>query len=437
MRWLRRGRGTNDSGSGGGGVDPTPSTPTRFRFLLLLALFTALFTCASATDGNVVSPSFNEQDQQTDTTGHDHADDFAADAVPIDTSTPRESTAASTLVTLFADGGACFNDNQSEIDETGDLHNSVRNPCVGASEAKGSSATTVRQECKDDAQYNDAQNGGNPLVVLHNRAENLTHVRDFPFPSMFRADSRCKCKSTTPDRDCVAYYMQIPMDEVCSDLNLHPLKPLTNTTLEEPLDIVYPWFAHEDGGEGHDMDSYGDEAVHLANPDVLAWTTHCHAQIRIPLHRHGPFEFDILGSTLRPPEADNHRGEAPPTADVGVKSAPTADADNTNQADADVNEDTPCEYPERGGVDTECFEHEESSGTDNYEEEYHNCVYGYLRFRVYPFNMRGSSPANAKSRKVWGQNARRRYQIRIHAEDSISRYCIARVLMSYWVLHPN
>ena len=103
----------------------------------------------------------------------------------------------------------------------------------------------------------------------------------------------------------------------------------------------------------------------------------------------------------------------------------------------DVNDGTPYESPEHGDVDPEYFELDDSSGTDNYEEEYHNCVYGYLRFGVYPFTMRGSGPGNAKSRKVWGQNARRRYQIRVHDEDNISRYCIAHVFLSFWVLPPH
>ena len=325
MRWLRRGRGTNDSGSGGGGGDPSPTTgPTSFRFLLLVALFALLFACASANDGNVANPSFNEQDQQTDTTGNDHVHAVAVDAVPVDTSATRESSAATALVSLFANDGAvagtCFDDAQPEIDVTSDHHSNVEDAPGDASEASDSSAATVRQECKDDEPYNGApsdmtdKKGGQRLVVLHNRAENLTHNREVPFASMFRTDSRCKCKSATPDDDCIAYYMQFPMGDVCRDLNLHPAKPLTNTTLGEPLDIVYPWFSEEDGGKGHEMDSYGDEDVHLANPDVMSWITHCSAQIRIPLHRHGPFEFDILGTTLRQPEADNHRKEAPPTA---------------------------------------------------------------------------------------------------------------------------
>lgn len=411
MRWLRRGRGTNNSGNGGGGVDPSPAIgPTSFRFLLLVALFASLFTCAaSANDANVDTPSFDEPAQHTDTPRDEHADDVPVEAVPLGNPLTRESSAASALISLFSDDGDDAEDALGDDPECTD-----------------SSAATIPNHCTVEDQR---------LVVLHNHAEDLTHIRDVPFASMFRPDSRCLCNSTTPNHDCVAYFFLFPMDEVCVELNLDPAEPLTNRTLGQPLDIVYPWFTEDDGGKEHDMESYGDEDEHVALHGMMSWITHCRASVRIPLHRHGPFEFDIVGTPLHEPENDLHSNDI-----MGHPPLQPPDADFPNRKDSDVNvmednpdEDTPYQNPKHAGPDPDYCLQDDSSGTDDYEEEYHNCVYGYLCFGVYPFTMRGNSTAHAKSRKVWGQNARRRYQIRVHGEDNISRYSVARVFLSFWI----
>jgi hypothetical protein len=255
-------------------------------------------------------------------------------------------------------------------------------------------------------------------IVFHNRFNNTRHIVDQPFGSLHREDSQCICSSSEVDPECPGYSAFFSVPKMCRDLDLYPGETLHNDTLGETLELVYPWDGDAYGSEAEDARLFDEPfaAKHIENPDILAWYDHCYVRMKVVFHRHGPFEYDIRGTSTV--DGRKHLKNQVPSQEKCVS------GDDSEEAhapiDVPMNEVDPSS--DGSGIDEgEIASDSDSSGSDNYEDEQHKEIFGYLTLNIFPVHLRGTGKELVKARKMWAQNARRRYTIRIHEEDNSTR----------------
>ena len=424
MKWLRRLRGSNASGtSGWPGQRPavSDSGSSGFRFVFLCALLASCVSDTFAMDAVDLQPDLDSfgclsasGDATIQSAIHSRGDDIRTHASP---ATPPECEAPASAPTVHHHDS----DSDSSSAET------VRQVPVSTPAAQ----TLQDVPAPDDIRRKQAMSTPvqQPTLVLRNVTQNLVYTHEVPFRLIWHDDTTsCTCSVGAPDEYCEAYFMILYLDAVCTALNLHPDYDLTNDTLDRPFDLVYPWFSEDDHGAGYDADQFETRETHNSHGDVMSWIRHASVQVKIPIHRYGPFEFNCSGTSI-----DDVPTNKPPSPafDALDQESPV----HAMHTDDDLPQPTPA-----SGTDVD-EESDDACVVDNdtYENDNHNEVFGYLRFRVFPMSMRMRGPEWNRKRKMWGQNARRRYDVRVHAATGIFRYspCCVYVLLLCPTMHAH
>jgi hypothetical protein len=301
-----------------------------------------------------------------------------------------------------------------------------------------------------------------PEIVFHNRSLKKSYIVKFYEPQS------CICTGGSLNASCIAMFMDVRWSDLCRNLGLDPNGLVHDDTTGVDIDLVYP--AEEEDATGQwdyadPMEDYAD------NPDVFAWYDHCEAAMRIPLHKeHVPGfirEYELSGAPLLGPdegeqvdmddevcqkanEDDRKTGEKADAYDKandanwdewdeGEKADACADDwDEGEKADAcaDEGEKADACADEGEKADACC---EDDLEDDTYECKLHTDMDNFLRFKLYPLELRGTSKEDKRRRKIWGQNARRRYQLRHMADTNQERYAtllsLCLTCMSLHVIH--
>jgi hypothetical protein len=393
MKWVPRRRGENSSGHGGrAGCDSndTAYPPSVFKGFLLWAGLLSMLASGSAME----VPSFNDNDVSMDDSILDpYADDFVTDLTSPDPSSSVHASSESYQPPFESRAP----DNEAPADvEQDQAHQADNTPPTPAGRARH--------------------------LVFHNRFNNTRHILYQPFGSLQSEDSRCICSSSEVEAECPGYTCYFSIPKMCRDLDLYPGDTLHNDTLGEPLQLVYPWEGDEYDSGAEDARLFDDQFAtkYIENPNILAWFDHCYVRMKVVLHRHGPFEYDIRGTSTV--DGRNKLKNHIPSQEEFVHGDESEDAQAPT--DEPTNEGDPSD--EGPGLDEgENASDSESSGSDNFEDNQHKEIFGYLTLNIFPVHLRGNGKELVKARKTWSQNARRRYTIRVHEEDNSTRCSIS------------
>ena len=380
MHWLPRHRGPNASGGGDGPC----STYTKesgvsitFRSMFIVCMYASLIACAGAMD--ITVGGMSHEDDMTDLTG--------GNFVPsnYDSSAPT-------------------------VEE--DYESAVSTPV-------DSSAVTDTDSIPK-MQY----------IEICNDVLGLKYIRELPFKLLDTDASMCKCDRSSggeyPNEDCIGYFYLARVDSLCTALNLHPGYAMTNETTGFHLDQIQPWESEENFGRGDNPEDYDDFEDHENNSDIMSWYTHCGSMIAFPIHRQGPFRFVVSGTSIsnehsHPFERNNNEpGPQPDRDEEHNADDDQCDADcEGDPCDDDLCDDDVCV----GNSDKDDKDDGDvsSDSVDAYEDSYHTQLEAYLQFGIFPMHLQELTAVNTKLKRSWGQNARRRYEIRVGESDNITR----------------
>ena len=103
------------------------------------------------------------------------------------------------------------------------------------------------------------------------------------------------------------------------------------------------------------------------------------------------------------PPQDNNSSQEP------INQDPSRDADNVSPQHKNCTQEPILDEVDLDDADVPEYVHNE---TDVYETRLHRETYGWLYYKQVPFRLQGSGPGQAKKRKIFKQNAGRRYTIK-------------------------
>ena len=363
MRWLRRGRSLNNSGYDGASSPGEQDGPPFPFWVSVLLVWVNLLCICSASD---VEADFAVNIEEA--AGSDSDVCSAATTQPIETGQGHPA----------ADSDRGFDPHKHDTEEMLNERQAVL----------------------------EAEEWGTKMI-FHNRPA------DLKFGVRFYEPTCCVCTGSEPDEDCNGMTMDVSWSELCLQLHLSPEEPVLNVTTGFYCEILYPWEDNEDLACQYDnRDDYDYD------PDIFAWWRHSDAIIRLPLHKKGVglVEFELSGQPLI--------GRLDPDE---FKIPIDKCAEEVGAGDKDVNKEDAsagmCEEEEEEEEETCPAEQE---GEAQFEFRMHTDIDTFLRFQIYPFHLRpenadGKKKGQARKRKSWAQNARRRYQLRTVADTETKR----------------
>lgn len=358
MRWVRCGRGVNKSGQDGRSrprdrsvVNASPLN----GYLCILFVFLSMLGSVVATDDEFYSPVI---DRSSYSSGED----------------PYASSVSSTADTVV----------QSGVDEDNnyDVHHTP---------------TRVRPAMSQDS-IRETYSIKN-RIVFRNHDSGAEWVTGHMF-NMDKDTSSCRCEGD-PDPECTVYTTQVDYVELCHGLGLDPTCPLIDADTGEELTLKYGWTQLENDDDpdfgrlaGEMQDNYKRFEQFDDTTDPWGFWSHCDVRVVFPVHRCGPFLYNIKGTSMCldergarvcEPNERPLRSESPELSDIC--------SDTCNERD-----------------DTDQDMEDDEIDDDVYEDVRHIEIDAYLRFGKTP--MRFNGPDGAKKKKSFKQNARRRYTLR-------------------------
>ena len=283
-----------------------------------------------------------------------------------------------------------------------------------------------RQEVSQETIRSNYLDGANGRLTFYNASTDDVWVQGQMF-NMDPESCSCRCENTIPEEDCEKLFMSILYADLCKHLKLDPDRPIQDTRTGHFIEVTFPWETNEDGfgSDEHNYKEY-DEYDHKA--DRWAYWLEVEARVLVAIHRLGPHEFFYEGTPLRPWEAyhvDNDltppdTDNTCPQDDSGSEGAlPDDDASKEEQIGQDgVREDISETKSDNGSPQDDmsngdCSADEEEP--DTYEDSKDAEIDSYLRYDNIPFRFKD----DAKQKKHWTQNARRRYKLRLlNGDDS-------------------
>ena len=276
------------------------------------------------------------------------------------------------------------------------------------SDEPASDPVLEQTQTKDPYAYDESEIvDDRPSIIFHNKAGKKSYIVKYYEPSF------CKCTESAVNDTCNGLYMDVRWSELCLNLQLDPNSPVHNVATGDSIELHYPSQEDDACCQYDDIEDYDD------NPDVFEWWRHCEAVFRIPLHKElvpFPREYYLSGAPLQGyAVCEDVEEDGLETNQEEIVEMDDADAcKKVNAGDDGINEG---EKEVASDVETydECDE-------DTYESKLHADIDTFLRFKIYPIEMRGKSKENKLKQKAWGQNARRRYQMRKMADTDFERY---------------
>lgn len=270
----------------------------------------------------------------------------------------------------------------------------------------------LRERCKDGA-------GG--LLTFINVTTNDRYYTWNPY-DLSEEGCQCRCKNIEPDDQCEVISVMIPYAELCVHLNLDPNEEIEDVTTGHPLQIVWPWEAHQDGPDS-DPDTYKqyDDYDHTLDP--WAYWNEIDGRVNIPIHRLAPKEFRYRGSVLVSAQHDPADAGLTPPDNVDTESPLDEDREyvGTKQNSGLAGDATMSKEHTEGPTDSteEDDVHDNEKKEDDYEDPRDGDIDSYLRYKIIPFRYK----RDFKTRKMWTQNARRRYKLRRSGGADSERRC--------------
>ena len=409
MRWLRRGACPNPSGPRRG-CSPAKNTPCIYpsRVGSIWVLLTALLLVVPIDAGMGVHDIDTASEFSEGSSGFDMTDDDCG--VTFD----------------FQDANERF---QTKTDHT----NEHAPETIAADATPQKTEDLLNEEDSEDERYQ---------VCIRNTANGLMYKPHTPFGSLRNDDCTCVCKKDDPDPDCIKYVFYPRLVDMCKALQLQPNYPIYCATIGGFLEYVMPWDSQDDCGEGHERRTYGkEEDFKSPEHDVFSWHDSLGTIFKLPLHKNGPFVFDVSGTDMNvadevdkceTDEAELNSSTRPgpllevhPLDDDGEDEVEDLTGDHNPYHDdytgrGDVEDESnhgyaiPSSDSDSDAVQGNGSQNHEETEPDEFEDPHHEDVFNYLKFNIIPVFYRGKPMA--LKRKQFKQNAKRRY---------ILRYCLA------------